>query len=322
MKRQLAYVLLITTLLTGCSKSPDLFLTFASEQHVLSNGMSGNIGVAFSDTFAKDLCVIPVNNESEVDGNLSAKASFMFDITNQNVLYENNVYERLYPASITKIFSAYVVLKYADLDDVVTISKNAANITEPGAKLCGFKEGDTIDLSSLLSVFLIYSGNDAGVALAEHVSGTVEEFSQLMNETIEELGAVNSNFVNPHGLHSDDHYTTAYDIYLVFNELIKDDRFLDIIHTDTYTVTYHDASNTKIEKAFSTTNRYLLGKASTPEGLTVIGGKTGTTSKAGSCLVLYSKDKEENEYISLVLKAQSGDDLFNQMSYLLKLQNR
>lgn len=103
-----------------------------------------------------------------------------------------------------------------------------------GAKLCGFAEGDKITLKKLLYSFLICSGNDAGIAIAEHISGSVEKFAELMNKEAKSLGCSGSNFVNPHGLHDDNHYTTPYDLYLVFHELLNYDVFMDIINQSSY----------------------------------------------------------------------------------------
>lgn len=269
--------------------------------------------------FSEDLCVPTAEELKGNDSTITAKSSLIFDVTKQSILYADNIYQKLYPASITKIMTAYVALKYGNLDDTVTVGYNASHITEWGAKLCGFNEGDTIKLRDLLHAFLVYSGNDAGVAIAEHISGSVEDFADLMNQEANALGATHSHFVNPHGLHDDDHYTTAYDIYLIFNELIKNQEFTDIIHSKDVTVTYTLADGTKTTKTFANTNRYLTGKEEAPDGVTVIGGKTGTTSKAGSCLVLYSEDETGDDYISIVFKAENGDSLFYQMSELLQM---
>ena len=248
---------------------------------------------------------------------MSAKSSLLVNDTEAKMLYSNGIYKKIYPASITKIVTALVVFKYGNLEDTVTISHNASHITEYGAKLCGFEEGDRIVLRDLVSSFLVFSGNDAGTAIAEHIAGSEEEFANLMNKEVENLGAVHSHFVNPHGLHDKKHYTTAYDLYLIFHELAKNQTFLDIISQSTYTAKFKGKDKKKKKLYFTSTDRYLIGQAEPPEGITVIGGKTGTTLKAGSCLILYSEGKNDNHYISVVLKADSGDDLYVQMNHLL-----
>ncbi|ROR29148.1 D-alanyl-D-alanine carboxypeptidase-like protein [Mobilisporobacter senegalensis] len=319
MKKRVLCVLLTITLLTGCSNSSDAIIPYEDSLNLHQNNLVNLSNIQRGDLFAKDLTVISKDFNSPKDNNLNSLSSLLINVTDQETIYSNNVHERLYPASITKIATALVVLKHADLTETVTISKNASNITEAGAKLCGFKEGDQIVLKDLLTSLLVYSGNDAGIAIAEHVAGSVSAFADMMNEEVRKIGAVHTNFLNPHGLHDDDHYTTGYDLYLIFNELLQYQEFLDIIKLGEYTLTYKDNSGKEVKKEFSSTDRYLTGAANVPKGITVLGGKTGTTFKAGSCLILASKDKDDKVYISLVLKADSSDNLFYQMTYLLEL---
>ena len=319
MKKLVSLVLLLLLLSTGCSNASDNMLRYASDASTLRDEVQNLIEPTVSDSFSNEICVIPTESTLNKDNHLPALSTLIINSTKNKLIYANNIYERVFPASITKIVTALVVLKYADLSDMVTFSQNATNITEQGAKLCGFKEGDTIKLEDLLTSLLVYSGNDAGIAIAEHVSGSVESFAKLMNEEVYKLGAVDSHFVNPHGLHDDNNYTTAYDLYLIFHELIKDERFVRIINTVDFTAHYTSKDGGEMTKVFDNTNRYLKGTEKLPDGITVIGGKTGTTQKAGSCLILYSKDNKDNDYISLVLKADNGDMLFNQMTYMLEL---
>lgn len=326
MKKKLICSVLILSLigsLSACKNSSKIMIPYDEASNTTAYAGSNSINPSYVDLFAKDLCIIPVGEDTDKDGNLKGNSTMLVDITDQKVIYASNIYEKLYPASITKIVTAFVVLKYGNLEDTVTISKKAANISEAGAKKCGFKEGDQISLDALLHCFLVYSGNDAGIALAEHIAESEEEFAKMMNKEMKALGAIDSNFVNSHGLHDDNHYTTAYDIYLVFHELIQNETFLNIIKNSSYKVSYKDKNGKKYSpKTFSTTNRYLLGNTAVPEGVTILGGKTGTTSKAGSCLILYSKDEKEHEYLSFIFHADSTDSLFSQMTYLLNLANR
>jgi len=320
-KKCFCLILCFSFLLTGCGKQETMIpFDFSENTTLLSSTLDAASETA--DLFSSDLCVIPESNDKDSDENLSANSVLLVDATENKKLYAKDIYEKIYPASITKIVTALVALKNGNLDDKVTFSKNAVSITEPGAKLCGFQEGDTVVLKDLLAAFLIYSGNDAGIAIAEHIGGSVEQFANMMNQEAKNIGAVGSHFVNPHGLHDDEHYTTAYDIYLFFNQLISYDTFTKIIGSSGIKVSYTDADGISKEKSFDSTNRYIVGKEKAPDGITVMGGKTGTTSKAGSCLVLYSKDKSNHDYISVVLKADSGDSLFSQMSYLLKMVNK
>lgn len=317
MKKKLTCMLLSLTLLSGCSNSSNALLYYSDNQNLTESNLEYSAGTEVADYFAKDLAVITDSQNHMAESDIPATSALLVNATDNTVLYANNVYERLYPASLTKLITALVVLKNANLKDTVTVSYNASHITESGAKLCGFKEGDKINLKTLLNCLLVYSGNDAGVAIAEHVGGSVEKFAKMMNETAVSAGAVHSNFVNPHGLHDDNHYTTAYDLYLIFNELLTYNEFISIINQANYTAVYKDASGQDVTKELANTNRYLKGTEETPEGITVIGGKTGTTTKAGNCLIISSKDSKNNTYISLLLKAENGDSLYDQMTLLL-----
>lgn len=313
-----ALVLGTALLLTGCGSEQNALMNYriavpSSEKN------TGNGGTLYSQEYlSQDICVIPKSQKSEPDSVMTAGSALIVNDTEQEMLYSKKIYKKMYPASITKIVTALVALKYGNLEDTVTISYNASHITEYGAKLCGFAEGDQISLKRLLYSFLVYSGNDAGIAIAEHVAGSVDAFANLMNLEMQNLGAANSHFMNPHGLHDKNHYTTAYDLYLVFHELLQYETFMDIINQSSYTAKFKDKEGKNKKLSFISTNHYLLGTTVPPEGITVIGGKTGTTSDAGSCLILYSKDEQDNGYISVVLHAEGSGSLYLQMNNLLE----
>jgi D-alanyl-D-alanine carboxypeptidase len=270
-----------------------------------------------SKLLSQGICVIPKSSNTSTDAAITAQSALLINDTSGKVLYAQDIYSKQYPASVTKIVTALVALKNSSLTDKVTVSYNASHVTEYGAKLCGFKEGDTVSMKDLLYCLLLYSGNDAAIAIAEHVSGSVEDFAVAMNQEMVALGASGSHFVNPNGLHDDNHYTTAYDLYLVFHELLQYKPFQKIIRSSEYTVHWKDADGSKKSLTMTNTNQYLTGSAAAPKGITVLGGKTGTTVDAGSCLILYSRDKKKREYISVILKAQSSYSLYYQMSHLL-----
>lgn len=319
MKVKLLVFLLFACLSLGaCQKSSEELLTY-NHNNLLNNSVI-NSDVTETDFFAKNLAIITVEDNIGDDPDITSEASLLVNITNNEIIYGDNVYKKLYPASLTKLMTALIVLRYGELTDSVTISYNASHITESGAKLCGFNEGDIISMEVLLNSLLIYSGNDAGIAIAEHIAGSEENFSKMMNEESIKIAAVDSNFTNSHGLHDDNHYSTAYDIYLIFNQLVQYDTFISIINNPTYTAVYRDKDNKEIIKTYNSTNLYLDKTSSGLEGLeslNIIGGKTGTTSKAGNCLILLTRDSNQNSYISLLLKAGNRSELYSQMSHLL-----
>ena len=268
------------------------------------------------DTFASDLCVV---GSDITDSNISMSKNScagLFDLNNRETLYALNVNERVDPASLTKIMTALVALKYGSLDQILTATK-AVNINESGAQLIGLKEGDTMTLDQALHILLIYSANDAGMLIADNIGGSVDEFVNLMNEEAKEIGATKCHFANPHGLTQEDHYVTAYDMYLIFNAAMQYDVFQEIINMSGYTTVYTRKDGSSVEVDVKSTNGYLRGDRQAPSSITVIGGKTGTTNAAGHCLILLAKDSSGNPYIAVIMRAEDGDTLYSEMTALL-----
>lgn len=302
-------LILISAVLTACTTRPEQIAAFEN-QHFNKTIYRGPL-------FAANLCVAAA--DVPMDGffmNESVHAGGLFDVKNKAVLYAHNMFERLYPASTTKIMTAYIALKYGSLDDIVTVSERAVDF-DYSAQLCGINAGDQISLYSLLCGLLLYSGNDNAVAIAEHISGSVEAFAELMNQEAHAMGATQSHFVNPHGLHDENQYTTAYDLYLMFNACTRDQRFIDIISMKSYAGTLIDAAGVERSFEWLPTNYYSLGISAPPEGIQVLGGKTGTTDEAGSCVILYNMDLNNNPYISVIMGAPDKDVLYDNMSEML-----
>lgn len=303
-------------LLTGCG-SKEIAMAYDDKMPVSSFSISDITDAEVAKSFASDLCVTSADVLEGTDVDLSEAASAgLFDLKNKKVLYAKNIHEKLYPASLTKVMTALVALKYGKLDDMITVTDNVS-ITESGAQLCGLEKGDQLTLDQALHALLINSANDAGVAIAEHVGGSLEGFAELMNQEAKLIGATNSHFVNPHGLSDNNHYVTAYDMYLIFNEAIQYERFAEIIQTTTYETIYKNSEGEEKTLSFQTTNQYLQGVYSAPGNVTVLGGKTGTTNAAGNCLILYSKDTQSNSYISVILRSKERAILYDQMTDIL-----
>lgn len=268
--------------------------------------------------FASELCVVTEDVSAGIEGEIPGTgAEMLLDLRTCQVLYAKNVHERVHPASITKVMTALVALENGNLESTLTAT-SAVNITESGAVLCGLKSGDTMTLDQALRILLIYSANDAAMLIAENIGGSVEHFLEMMNQKAHELGATNTNFANPHGLTDINHYTTAYDLYLIFREAIKNETFNEIIHMTSYQTTFYDKNGKAKEFKKQTTNLFLKGDRKAPENVTVIGGKTGTTNAAGHCLILLSRDESGSPYISVVMRAGSSDELYDRMTDLLK----
>ncbi len=257
--------------------------------------------------------------EGNLQNIMTANAFLLVNISKDDVLYSYNASEIIYPASITKLMTAYLALMYGDLDSTVTFSQNAVTRVLPDAMMCGFKAGDQIKLRDLLTCMLLYSGNDTAVAVAEHISGSEEEFVTLMNQTAAELGMKDTFFCNSHGLPNDAHVTSAYNIYLIMEKLFCSDEFLGIIGLSSYTAPYTNKNGVSKELTVSSTNFFLLGIFDVPEGIKMIGGKTGTTNKAGYCLCIYVQDEAGDCYIAEIFGADSRPELYSDMNTLLEV---
>ncbi|MDO4522871.1 MAG: serine hydrolase [Eubacteriales bacterium] len=274
-----------------------------------------------AEPFTADLCVTA--DDVNFDGiSLSyAEAGALMDLSEHKVLFASNIHERLYPASLTKIMTALIALKYGNLDDVITVDEIALDI-DPESSVAYLEYGDQYTLRQLIYGLLIASGNDAGNAIAYHVGGSIENFVSMMNSEAYAIGATNTHFTNAHGLQDESHYTTPYDIYLMFREAMQYDVFADAINQQVYVVTYTAADGEQYERTWTSTSHYFTGEAVPPENITVFGGKTGTTDEAGACLSLLSKDVYGNSYFSVIMDAQTKDDLYEEMNELLSIINK
>lgn len=310
----LAFAMLLS--MTACGKA-EYEMAYSTDMAVSGFSVVDKQESGMADGFAAELCVVTDNVTDGVSVDMeNAHAAVLFDVTDKEVIYSKNAHDSLYPASLTKVMTALVALKYGSMDQVL-VASNSVNISESGAQLCGLKQGDKMTLNQALYILLMYSANDVAMLIAENVGGSVEHFVELMNEEAKAIGATNSNFVNPHGLSADNHYTTAYDLYLIFNEALQQNGFLEIISTTNYETTFSDKNGKAKQLSFQNSNLYLRGNYTAPENITVVGGKTGTTSAAGHCLLLLSKDSAGNPYISVILRSESRDLLYTEMSDLL-----
>ena len=270
-----------------------------------------------ASAFAADLCVVdgdqPMDSVSLEDG----QEGVLLDLKDKSVLFAKSAYERVYPASITKIITALLAFKNSNMDDVVTISQE--NITlEEGSQVVGFQEGDQVTMDQLVHCLLVYSGNDAASAIATHVGGTTENFVSMMNEYAAQLGCTGTHFTNPHGLQDENHYTTPYDIYLMLNEAMNYKEFTQITQMPSYTVTYTGADGESHSISLEATDHYLTGEATPPKDVTVLGRKTGTTASAGNCLAIITQNAFGKPFVSIVLGASSKELLYQQMNSLLQ----
>ena len=302
-------------LLSGCGAkvSPELMYQQGRLDEMVRSLPDDQV---LAEPFAGDLCVV-TGGEPQSDPFVNAEAAAVLSLSDQQVIFQKNVFERMHPASITKVMTALLAVRYGDLSEEITVGDEAV-ITEAGASLCNIKPGDRLTLKQLLYGLMLPSGNDAGAAIAVHMAGSLEGFADMMNAEARRIGATDTHFVNPHGLTEDTHLTTAYDLYLIMKEALQYPVFREIIGTTTYPVSYTDGTGSVVTQTWQNSNRYLTGTVETPQGLHVLGGKTGTTNAAGYCLMIASEDDLGQEYVSVVLKAGNRPDLYENMTNIIR----
>ena len=222
--------------------------------------------------------------------NTNSRSCVVIDRNTNTILYGKNEKEKRKMASTTKIMTAIVIIESYNLDETIEISKKAAGT---GGSRLGLKSGDKITIRDLLYGLMLRSGNDAAVALAEYASGDIKEFAKLMNKKAIELNLVNTHFETPHGLDSDEHYTTAYELALLSNYALNNKIFAQIVGTKEYTITING-----YPKQLSNTNE-LLGNLNGVYGI-----KTGFTNGANRCLVTACK-RNNMDIICVVLGADT-----------------
>lgn len=221
---------------------------------------------------------------------ISSRNAIILDRNSKAILYGKNEKSKTKMASTTKIMTSLIVIENCNLNDIVEISAKAAGT---GGSRLKINKGDKITVKDLLYGLMLRSGNDTAVALAEYVGGSIEGFAVLMNEKAKELGLENTHFVTPHGLDSNEHYTTAYELAILTDYALKNETFADIVRTKTCNISINGISRT-----ISNTNE-LLGNLNG-----VYGVKTGFTNGAGRCLVTAVK-REDLDIICIVLGADT-----------------
>lgn len=225
------------------------------------------------------LCLSPYKAYASSPPDVVANGALLVDASSQKILYEKNKDTRFYPASTTKIMTALLVLEHCKLDDIVTVGKKPSSFID-GDKIYIF-EGEKISVNELLHALLIASANDVAVALAEHVAGSEEAFVKLMNQKAKELGCTNTHFMNPHGLHDPQHYTTAKDLSLIAKEAMKYDAFREIITTVSYKMP--PTNKQPLYRPLYTNNNLLTSRKYHVDGANGI--KVGYTDEAGHSFV-------------------------------------
>lgn len=241
-------------------------------------------------------------DESEIDG-ITAPNVMLLQTDTGKILYEKNIDKKIYPASITKLMTAILVVENCELDEIVTVSENAVKSVPSGYVNSNLQVGEELTVENLLYVMLIPSANDAANALAEHVAGSIESFASMMNTKAKELGCTGSNFTNPSGLHEEEHYTTVRDLALIAREAISNTTIRKIVGTTNYSLLKTN-KYIKTDRKFTTTNYMKRKELSKYYCDYCIGGKTGYTGEAKNCVVEFAK-KDGIELTAIVMGESS-----------------
>lgn len=244
---------------------------------------------------------------------LSAESAIVMDLTSGLILYEKNIHDQHYPASITKIMTALLCLENASLGEVVTFTEDEVCGLEYGASNVATEIGEQFTMEQSLYAIMLESANEVCLGVADHISGSISKFSDLMNKRAAELGCKNTHFVNPNGLHNDKHYTSAYDMALISRAAMQNSTFRKITATKKYTLP--KTNKGKVRYPWSNHQQMLTG-TNYPRYLYdgCIGGKTGYTSRAMSTLVTFAQ-RDNMQLVCVVMRAASPKSAPNKNQY-------
>lgn len=233
---------------------------------------------------------------------IGAQSALLMDAETGAILYEKNIHEKLYPASITKLLTTYIAINHCEPDERITFSQAAIDSINwwEDANM-GVNAGASLPLTDVLYGILVGSANEAAYALAEHISGSIEDFAVLMNETARELGCTNSNFVTPNGIHHEDHYTTAHDMALIAQAFFSNETLAKMSGTTRFEVPVTD-TQTREGIILTAKSQLLPGKPYAYDSL--IGTKTGYTEAARQTLVSCAS-REGMKLICVILKEEA-----------------
>ncbi|MEG6521866.1 D-alanyl-D-alanine carboxypeptidase family protein [Desulfotomaculum sp. 1211_IL3151] len=254
------------------------------------------------------LLILPFNTMALAgEPQIVGETAVLLDAKSGTVLYGKEEHKKMYPASTTKVLTALLALERSQLTKQVTIGPNPS---KAGGTSIWLQEGEQLTLEELLHALMLNSANDAGVAIAEHIAGSVDKFAELSNERAKQIGAKGTHFTNPHGMPGKEHYSTAYDLALIGREALKNQDLRKIITTINYEIPRADP---EAQKHLFNHNKLLWSKTYGYKGAT--GLKTGYTVDAGQCIIA-SAERDGMELIAVVLRSE-GFNIWTDASKLL-----
>lgn len=244
-----------------------------------------------------------------------SSSAILMDASNGQILFAKDAFSTYYPASITKFLTALLAVENLAPEDQLTLSHDAVSSLEYDSTQIGMQEGETITVNQAMHAMLLMSANEVANGIAEKVSGSIDSFCSLMNERALAVGALNTHFVNPNGIHNNDHYTTAYDMAMITKELLKNDYFMSIMGDSTYQI---PATNLVNEVRYLSQNHKMLNikKDQSIYREDVIAGKTGFTDEGRHSLITVAK-RGEQTFIVIILKSELSSNAYTDTAKLL-----
>ena len=312
------FAAVLASLLVCASCSPASSGNALSYERYVLSGMDQGIGVADRlPGMAETVAVL--NAEPSDPSYVSCTAAGLFSEDDLVTLYQKEATKHVYPASMTKCMTALLTIENVpDLSEEILVTDDAYANLSPDSSLANLKVGGYYTVKDVLSGLLLPSGNEAANVLAIRVGGSVPEFVKMMNQRAAELGMINTHFMNPHGLHDPKHYTSVYDLYLLFRTLVSHDVFLEIAGAKKALVTCRMGEE-KTTAELTNTNSFIREYVKPPEGISAVAGKTGYTASAGRCLVMLSLNSKGKRFITVIAHANTYDGVYEETVKLMEL---
>ncbi len=281
-----------------------IILMLQSLAGIICNATEESQRVILNDFSEIEKNIEPIKEENEDLLNIYSEAAILIEAKTGKILYDKDIYSRKYPASTTKILTAIIAIENCDLNEKAKASHEAIFSVKSGYSIANIQEGESFTIKELLDVLILQSANEAANILAEHISGSVEEFSKLMNQKAKEIGCLDSNFVNANGAHNDNHYSTAYDLAMIAKYCMQNETFRELVQMQECSLPTTEIFQE--ERFFRNTNSLM--QANSRYYYPYCNGiKTGFTTPAKNCLIS-SSNKNGFELISVILHAESTED--------------
>lgn len=315
-KHLTALSVLLICALTGCGLMEDTLIvphdhSYSGQIKAVSQYNSGEKPWKGSDS------VVVSSSEFKKNAKITAKSALLVNIDDVDALWGKDIYKELNPGELTQLFTAYMVLQKKELSDMVTVTSESS-ISATGYASIGLEVGDRFTVEELLYAMIVGSCVDAANALAVEVSGSVSAFVEEMNETLVEIGCVDTKLVNANGYYSASQTTTTYDLYLVLKELLKDQRFETIFTAKSHKGSGKDLNGDK--KRFSVSSPVSLLKKNESQigNALYYGGCSGSSSFSGQHLLVCAKNSHDKTFVGILLSTSDSAQLYKQMRIILK----